>query len=269
MHKTARYAAIMETLEKFGSCSVADLTRRLAVSDETVRRDIKALAARGMVERVHGAVLLPDRSGEADFQKRMAQNAEAKEAIAARAAQEIQDGDAVMIDSGATTAYVARALLGHRDLFVVTNGAEIARTLVRGKNNRVHLAGGEMRADDQAVFGETTIGFIRNFRARFAILSIGAIHPEGGYMNFHLQEAELARAMIQQSSQAMVVADHTKFRNQAPVSVCGLDGVGTLVCNVQPPDALRQRLLHHETRILSVESAAGEAAPATAAEEYA
>lgn len=252
MHKTARYGAIMRALEEFGSCSVGELTRRLAVSDETVRRDIKALAARGLVERVHGAVLLPDRSGEADFQRRMALNAEEKKAIAARAAQEVEDGDAVMIDSGSTTAYVARALLARRDLFVVTNGTDIARTLARGKGNRVHLAGGEIRADDNAVFGETTIGFIRNFRARFAILSIGAIHPEGGFMDFHLQEAEVARAMIRQSSQAMVVADHTKFRNQAPVSVCGLDSVGTLVCDRPPPQALRERLQHHEARILSV-----------------
>lgn len=258
MHKTARYSAIMRALEEFGSCSVADLTRRLAVSDETVRRDIKALAARGMVERVHGGVLLPDRSGEADFEKRMAQNPEEKKAIAERAAQEIRDGDAVMIDSGSTTAYVARALLRHRDLFIVTNGADIARTLVRGKGNRVHLAGGEMRADDNAVFGETTIGFIRNFRARYAILSIGAVHPEGGFMDFHLQEAEVARAMIQQSSQAMVVADHTKFRNQAPVTVCGFDGVGTLVCDRPPPETLGQRLMHHEAVIL----AAGGQAPA-------
>ena len=254
MHKTARYSAIMGALESSGSCTVADLTRRLGVSDETVRRDIKALAARGLVERVHGAVLLPERNGEAEFEKRMALNAGAKTAIAQRALDEIQDGDALMIDNGATTAYVARALLARRDLFVVTNGTDIARTLVRQKGNRVHLAGGEIRASDNAAFGETTIQFIRNFRARYAILSIGAIHPEGGFMDFHLQEAELARAMIQQSSQSMVVADHTKFRNQAPVSVCGLDGIGTLVCDRPPPEPLAQALAHHETRVLSVES---------------
>jgi len=254
VHKTARYNAIMRELETSGSCSVADLTRSLGVSDETVRRDIKALAARGLVERVHGAVLLPERTGEAEFEKRMALNAAAKTAIAQRALEEIEDGDAVMIDNGATTAYVARALLARRDLFVVTNGTEIARTLVRGKGNRVHLAGGEIRASDNAAFGETTIQFIRNFRARHAILSIGAVHPEGGFMDFHLQEAELARAMIEQSTQSMVVADHTKFRNQAPVKVCGLDGIGTLVCDRPPPHALAAALAHHEARILSVES---------------
>ncbi|MEW5421959.1 DeoR/GlpR family DNA-binding transcription regulator [Amorphus sp. 3PC139-8] len=258
MHKTARYNAIMRALEESGSCSVAELTRRLGVSDETVRRDIKALAARGLVERVHGAVILPERTGEAEFEKRMALNAAAKAAVARRAIEEIQDGDALMIDNGATTAYVARALLARRDLFVVTNGTEIARTLVRGKGNRVHLAGGEIRASDNAAFGETTIQFIRNFRARYAILSIGAIHPQGGFMDFHLQEAELARAMIAQSSQSMVVADHTKFRNQAPVKVCGLDGIGTLVCDRPPPDALTDALAVHEARILS---ASGEREP--------
>ncbi|MDQ0313773.1 DeoR/GlpR family DNA-binding transcription regulator [Amorphus orientalis] len=252
MHKTARYSAIMHALETSGSCSVADLTRRLGVSDETVRRDIKALAARGLVERVHGAVLLPERTAEAEFEKRMALNAAEKAAIARRAAEEIQDGDAVMIDNGATTAYVARALLARRDLFVITNGTDIARTLVRGKGNRVHLAGGEIRASDNAAFGETTIQFIRNFRARYAILSIGAVHPQGGFMDFHLQEAELARAMIEQSTHSMVVADHTKFRTQAPVKVCGLDGIGTLVCDQPPPEPLAEALTHYEARVLSV-----------------
>lgn len=254
MHRTARYDAIMSALRVSSSCTVAELTARLGVSDETVRRDIKALAARGLVERVHGAVLLPDRSGEADFQKRMAQNAAEKKAIAELAVREIADGDTLMIDSGATTAYVARALLSRRNLFVVTNGTEIARILTRGSGNHVHLTGGEVRADDDGVFGDSAMAFLKNFRARCAILSIGAIHPEGGFMNYHLQEAELARAMIGQSSQVMVVADHTKFRNQAPVRVCGLDGVGTVVCDKWPPDALARPLLHHEVRILSAES---------------
>lgn len=252
MHKTDRHSAIMDSLRQSGSTSIAELTKKLAVSDETVRRDVKVLESRGLLERVHGAVILADHGGEMEFQKRMAQNAAAKRAIAEAAAREVEDGDALMIDSGTTTAYVARALLRRRNLFVVTNGTEIARTLARGTGNRVHLPGGEMRTDDYAVFGETSQAFTRNFRAKIAILSIGAIHHDGGYMDFHLQEAEMARAMIRQSSRVIVVADRTKFHNQAPVSVCGFADVGTLVTDREPPAPIRQQLLQHEVRVVEV-----------------
>ncbi|MGM0586186.1 MAG: DeoR/GlpR family DNA-binding transcription regulator [Pseudomonadota bacterium] len=252
MHKTARYSAIMSTLRAAGSSSIAELTRILAVSDETVRRDVKVLESRGLLERLHGAVILAEHAGEPEFQKRMAQNAEAKRAIAEAAAREVQDGDSLMMDSGTTTVYVARALLSKRDLFVVTNSTEIARTLVRGPGNRVHLPGGEMRLDDYSICGETSIQFFRNFRAKTAILSIASIHHDGGYMDFHLQEAEIAQAMIRQSSQVMVVADRTKFHNQAPVSVCGFEDVGTLICDREPPAPLRRRLEHHDVRLIDL-----------------
>lgn len=251
MHRSARFDAIMEALARSGSQSVADLTQKLSVSDETVRRDIKNLASKGLVERVHGGVVLPNRHIEDDFRRRIAQSAAEKEAIAELAAGEVRNGDTLMIDSGATTAYVAWALRGHRDLFVLTNSTEIARTLVGGPGNRVHVAGGEMRRDDNAVFGETAVAFFRQFRTRLAILSIGAIHPSGGFMDYHLQEAEVARCMVEQAETTMVVADYSKFSNLAPVSVCGFDAVGTLVCDRQPPEAICQLVRHHEGTILA------------------
>ncbi|SES37379.1 transcriptional regulator, DeoR family [Tranquillimonas rosea] len=257
MHKTDRYNAIMASLRHAGSTSIAELTRKLAVSDETVRRDVKVLESRGLLERVHGAVILAEHGGEAEFQKRMAQNAAAKRAIAEATVAEVEDGDAIMIDNGTTTAYVARALLARRNLFVVTNGTEIARTLARGEGNRVHLPGGEIRPDDYSVFGEASVNFIRNFRAKMAILSIGAIHYEGGYMDFHLEEAELARTMIRQSSKVMVVADTSKFHNQAPVSVCGFEDVGTMICDRAPPGPLARRFEQHDVRVIDVSRASG------------
>ena len=138
MHRTARQNAILEALGESGSATVAQLMRALDVSDETIRRDIKAMADRGLVERVHGGVILPDLRREPGFRKRMGQNAAAKRAIARKAASLIRNGDSLMLDSGSTTAYVARALSEHRELFVVTNSVEIARLLSDGqRGNRV------------------------------------------------------------------------------------------------------------------------------------
>jgi DeoR family glycerol-3-phosphate regulon repressor len=218
------------------------LAEQFAVSDETIRRDIKVLANKGLVERVHGGAVLPDLFREPNFQKRLNRDAEAKKAIARAAAAQVRDGDSLMLDTGSTTAYVARALTQRRNLMVVTNCAEIARTLATNGRNKVYLAGGEFRADDTASFGPSTIGFVERFRVRHAVLSIGAIAAADGFMDFHLSEAEFSRAVIACADRIMVVADHSKFSAQAPVQVCGFAEVGALITDQPPPAAIARRL---------------------------
>ncbi len=248
MHRSARQMKIMKALDFEGACSVAELARQLAVSDETIRRDVKAMANRGLVERVHGGVTLPQLLREPAFQNRMNRNAEAKTRIARQVAALVRSGDSLMLDTGSTTAYVARALADHKDLLVVTNCTEIAGLLAR--RNRVYLAGGELRADDGAVFGAAAIGFVEQFRVRYAVLSIGAIDAQDGLMDFHLQEAEFSRAVIARAGQTLVVADHSKFGIQAPVRVCGLADIDSLITDRPPPQGLRHRLSESGTKLL-------------------
>lgn len=248
MHRSARQARIMKTLDLEGACSVTELARQLAVSDETIRRDVTAMASKGLLERVHGGVVLPQLLREPAFQKRMQHNAGAKARIARRVAAMVRNGDSLMLDTGSTTAYVARALADHSGLMVVTNCTEIAGRLAG--RNRVYLAGGELRADDGAVFGASAMRFVEQFRVRYAVLSIGAIDPRDGLMDFYLQEAEFSRAVMAQASQTLVVADHSKFGIQAPVRVCRFDQVDVLVTDHAPPGALQRCLKEAGTELL-------------------
>ncbi len=242
MHQSARQAAILRNLDLHGSCTVAGLAAQFEVADETIRRDIKVMANKGLVERVHGGAVLPDLFREPDFQKRLNRNAEAKKAIARAAAAQVRDGDSLMLDTGSTTAYLARALTQRSGLMVVTNCAEIARTLAANGRNKVYLAGGEFRADDTASFGPAATRFVERFRVRHAVLSIGAIAADDGFMDFHLNEAEFSRAVIARANRVMVVADHSKFAAQAPVQVCSFAEVDTLITDRPPPAAVAQRL---------------------------
>jgi len=242
VHQSARQAAILRNLDLHGSCTVAGLAAQFEVAGETIRRDIKVMANKGLVERVHGGAVLPDLFREPDFQKRLNRNAEAKKAIARAAAAQVRDGDSLMLDTGSTTAYVARALTQRRDLMVVTNCAEIARTLATNGRNKVYLAGGEFRADDTASFGPAAIRFVERFRVRHAVLSIGAIAAEDGFMDFHLREAEFSRAVIARASRVMVVADRSKFTAQAPVKVGDFAEVDTLITDQPPPPPIAKRL---------------------------
>jgi len=235
MNYSKRHSDILRLLQQDGTVSISDLARRLDVSLETVRRDIKPLTSSGTVVKMHGAVALPSILGEAPFEKRMRENSDAKKAIAVAMAATIRDGDSIMLDTGTTTSYLARELLGHRRLTVVTNSSDIARTLSTINDNRVYMAGGELRSDNGAAFGVSAIEFISHFTVGHAVITTGAIDAEIGVMDYDLEEAEFARAVISRGKRAVVITDHTKFGRQGLVRVCEFGALTELFTDRVPP----------------------------------
>ena len=250
-----RQTAILKSLNERaldggGICRVAELSALLGVSGETVRRDIKLMARDGLVRKVHGGVGLPDSAREPAFRQRLRENAQAKVAIARYAAREVHDGDSIMLDTGSTTAYVAEALLGHRNLTVITNSVDIANTLATHNGNRVFMAGGELRADDGAVLGGGAVAFIGQFRAQTAFLSVGAIDIEDGLMDYHMSEAEFSRSVIERADRTIIVADRSKLGLRALVRIAGFDAIDTLITDSEPFPAFAKRLQRDDVRVI-------------------
>lgn len=246
-----RHADILRIVREEGTATIAGLADRFGVSQESIRRDVKPLTEIGELVRLHGAVTLPHHAGEAPFQKRLRENAEAKKAIARLVADRIADGDSVMLDTGTTTSVLARALLTRRGLTVVTNSSDIARTLSTVNDNTVYMAGGELRGDNGAAFGASAIEFVSRFRVRHAIISIGALDPVAGAMDYNLQEAEFARIVLACGECSTIVTDHSKFGRLGLVAVCGLDGFDRLVTDVAPTGALLAALAQAGVEIVS------------------
>jgi DeoR family glycerol-3-phosphate regulon repressor len=211
------------------------------VSLETVRRDVRPLTENGTLVRIHGAVGLAGQTGEAPFQRRMRENAKAKQAIAKRFAKTIRDGDSIMLDTGTTTSFVARELMGHHRLTVVTNSSDIARTLAPVTGNRVYMAGGELRSDSGAAFGASAVAFIAGFSVMHAVISAGALGVSG-VMDFELEEREFARMVLSRGERKVVVTDHTKFSRRGLVHVCGLDSIDELITDGAPPKEIAAAL---------------------------
>ena len=230
---TKRHSDILKILEAEGTVTIAALAQQLGVSLETVRRDVKPLTETGAVTRVHGAVGLAGQIGEAPFQRRMRENAEAKKAIAKALAATIRDGESIMFDTGTTTSYVARELMGHRRLTVVTNSSDIARTLATVNGNRVYMAGGELRSDSGAAFGKSALDFIARFTVHHAVISAGAVDATG-VMDYALEEAEFARLVLSRGERRVVVTDHAKFGRRGLISVADFTDVGEIVTD-RPP----------------------------------
>jgi DeoR family transcriptional regulator, glycerol-3-phosphate regulon repressor len=251
MLREERCSEILRVLEKNGgTAGIAPLAERLGVSEETVRRDVRRLAAAGRVRKLHGGVTLADGLEEAAFEQRLAENASAKRAIARKAAEMVKDAESLMLDTGSTTAYVASALRNHRELSVITSSVPIARELAMRNNNHVHMAGGELSAHDGAALGPEAIEFFDRFWAEKAILAVGAIDLESGLLEFTQAEAELSRALARNAKTRILVADSSKFGRQAPVRDLDLSDIDVLITEAPLPVDFTRLLEEAQVRIV-------------------
>lgn len=251
MPPSKRQREILRLLEREGTVALSDLARKLNVSLETIRRDIKPLAGSGSLVKMHGAVSLLSTVGEAPFERRMRENSDAKRAIAAAVAATIRDGDSIMMDTGTTTSFLARELLSHRRLTVVTNSSDIARTLATLNDNKVYMAGGELRSDNGAAFGSTAIDFVSRFSVTHAIISTGAVNAEG-MMDYDLEEAEFARTVLMRGRRTLVVTDHSKFGREGLVRVSGFDAINELATDRPPPGDIAEAIEAAGARLVVV-----------------
>lgn len=225
---------VMNVVSLRGSVGVRELAVLLGVSEQTVRRVVRPMVARGHVTKVHGAVVATQRPGEQPFLARMNVAREAKVAIAAVVAELIADGDSVALDTGSTTGYIAQALRQRRELTVVTNSAFIATTLATIPGNRVYMAGTELRSHDGAAFDRRAFEVVESMRTRWAVLSASAVDVRRGFMVHDLAEAEMSAAMATIADRRVVAVDRSKWGQCALVALAGVRSDDIVVTDAAP-----------------------------------
>ena len=236
-----RRDVILDILAERGSVSVNELFRRLAVSHETIRRDITRLARENRLRKTHGGALSLD-SVEPAFTERMGVNIEGKRAIGRLAAGLVPDGASVIIDSGTSTLCLAEALRSHRRLTVYTNDIHVAGRLAARNDNRVLLLGGEIQGTEGATMGRDTTAMLDNYFADFSFIGVGALTARPSLMDYSREAAELRARMIVSARQGVLLAEHTKFNRIAPVRVANLEKASHLVVDEKPKGALAKAL---------------------------
>lgn len=240
MSNAKRHEQILTLLTHQGRASVEEIATAIGRTPQTIRRDLTELAGQNKIVRYHGGASLLAGIEYTGYEARQKIAAEQKARIGAACAALIPNNVALMINSGTTTAAVARALSGHTGLRVVTDSVKISHEICSYSGVEVMVPGGRVRPSDGAIVGHHAIEFLSQFRPDFAIIGASAIARDGALLDYDIAEVAVARAMIAYARNVILCVDSAKFNKMAPVRVAGLAEVDVMVTDTRCSEVLRQ-----------------------------
>jgi DeoR family transcriptional regulator, fructose operon transcriptional repressor len=230
MLPSQRRQAILAEVQSATAVSADALARRFAVSVETIRRDLRSLQARGLLDRVYGGATSPaGRSTEGSFAARSVRHIEHKRAIAGCAASLVEPQDTIIIDVGTTALEVARALPAAFRGRVLTNSVPAALELSGRDGIELLVSGGQVRPGDGACSGAHAQAFFDEFYADKAFLGSGGVHPDAGLTDYYPSEVIVRRTIIAHTAASYVLADSSKLGTIAVHRVCPLSALTAIV----------------------------------------
>ncbi|GGS17634.1 DeoR family transcriptional regulator [Streptomyces humidus] len=254
-----RRALILDEVRRRGGVRVNELTRKLGVSDMTVRRDLDALARQGVLEKVHGGAVpvMEASTHEPGFEAKSGLELTAKEDIAKAAAQLVTPGSAIALSGGTTTYALAHHLVDLPDLTVVTNSVRVAdvfhgaqRTSGPRQGAATVVLTGGVRTPSDSLVGPVADQAIAALHFDVLFLGVHGISAEAGLSTPNLAEAETNRRLVQSARRVVVVADHTKWGVVGLSSFAALEQVDTLVTDAGLPGAARAEISEHLRRLV-------------------
>ena len=201
---------------------VEELAEYFNVSLQTIRQDLNKLCSDGQLERVHGGAIIPSHIENIKYEQRKKINLLGKQAIGQECAKNIPNEICLFMGIGTSTETVAKLLLEHKNLLIVTNNLNIANVLKNNAKSEVVITGGNLRKSDGALIGQPALETIKNFKFDLAILGCSALDREGNMLDFDTQEILVNQSIISQADKTYLLADHTKFLRKAPVKIAPL-----------------------------------------------
>lgn len=238
MFAAKRQAIILRAVEEEGAVSVASLASELGVSDVTIRRDLRRLTDQGLLEKVHGGATSSDfRSGsfEPAFDDTLNQEVASKTAIAKTAASLVSHGQSLALLGGSTVFALARELIDHENLTIVTNSLPIFQLFSkRGAGRHSVILAGGTHTPTNCLVGPVAIAGFGQFHVDSVFMGCFGMDSEHGFSTPNVLEAQLNQAVMSQADRVCMLADHTKW---------GLRGFATFASLRQADDILTTTLL--------------------------
>ncbi|HEX7816568.1 DeoR/GlpR family DNA-binding transcription regulator [Dyella sp.] len=236
MLTSQRKQQILQVLKRDGQVVAKAMSDAFGVSEDTVRRDLRELAAEGLLQRVHGGAL-PSSPATADYAHRQAISADAKSAIARKAASLIQPGQVVILDGGTTCVAMARHLPATLKATVITHSPSVAVELMHHDNIDVVMIGGRLFKHSMVAVGASAIEAMAHIRADVFFMGVTGIHPTGGLSTGDHEEAHIKRALAARAAETVVLASNEKLNAASHYVIGEATMAHTVIVDADAPKA--------------------------------
>ena len=250
MSNSFRQNEILEIARRDGRVTVEGLADHFAVTQQTIRRDLGELSDAGRLERVHGGAMLPSGTTNIGYEDRRSLHEAEKASIAKACAARISEDVSVFLNIGTSTEAVARQLVHHRNLLVVTNNINVANILAVNPECQVIVTGGTLRRSDGGLIGDLATQTIQQFKFDLAIVGCSALDQDGDMLDFDIQEVNVSKSIIRQARRTYLVADHSKFQRTAPGRIASLSEIDTFFTDRPLTDSLRNKCVEWGTELV-------------------
>lgn len=232
-----RKAQILDILRRDGQVIAKRVAENLALSEDTIRRDLREMAAEGLLKRVHGGAmpLSPDLP---DFTARRGVSSDVKARLGARGAAMVKPGQMIFLDGGTTTAELARCLPRDFAFTVATHSPTIAAELEHHPAAEVILVGGKLYKHSMVAVGAAAIAGISQLRPDLFFLGVTAAHPLHGLSTGDFEEAAVKRHIAGQSGETYVMLTEDKLDRVSPCPILGLAAIAGLIAPEETSEAL-------------------------------
>lgn len=234
-----RKRKLLEVLETEGKIRASDLSARLGISEDTIRRDLRELARAGLLQRVYGGAL-PRSPTPFPYVEREKEATDAKRAIGTAAARLLQPGEFVVLDSGTTALAVVKHFPADLGVTIATTNLPALEVLAENPRVECDVIGGRLHKSGRSATGASTVDAFRKLRPDTCILTASGVHPVAGVTSFEGEVAEVKRAMIENAARVIVVALGERLGTVAPYLTAAITQVNHLVTDRNaPPEVVR------------------------------
>lgn len=255
MSSQGRRSAILQMLKENSNVSVSELSKRFAVSEVTIRKDLNILKSRNLLVRTRGGAIVNTTGPQEDEKnirfKRLA-NFREKQAIGRAASELIEDGDTIIIDSGTTAFQVARNLHKFQNLTILTNALNVAQEILSYNRFNVILIGGNIRNSSESVVGALAESNLKMFYCDKLFLGVDSFSVENGLSTPSVEEANINQIMIQRSRKVIAVFDSSKVNKRALAFITSLDNIDIIVTDEGMDKSTRSQLKAMDIDVLTV-----------------
>ncbi len=247
-----RRSDILSLVKQNGQASVAELSRMFSASDDTIRRDLDALAAQGKLKRAHGgAISLSDENQEHEpIVDRYQANVKAKDRIARRAATLVGDGETLFINGGTTTLGVAKELASKSRLTVLTNNLLIPALVDETVTWDLYVLGGRYHSGSQVTTRTEGFSLLTTVTTDTAIIGVGGVSPDSGFTVSLFEDAAAIGPMVSRATRLIIVADSSKFGRDNLVPISVQDKPTFLLTDSHPGDDITDWLLTNSIELI-------------------